>query len=517
MQCCAGVRRVRAHYPEVLALLAAVPIALLVVMLLVARVSAAKAAWIALAAALALAFTAFHFESLSASAGENLAGVAAESVFISATILWILLPALAIHELQTRTGALDVLRGALTGAASDSAGRALLIGWFFALFIEGAAGFGTPLAIAAPMLVALGVRPVSAVTMALLGHVSGVAFGAIGTPVLAQAELTTLPATEIARATAFFTLTLAWIPALYVLKIAREANSAPTPFPWQQGLGAALLFGVPFAVAAVWLGPELPTLAGALLGGIAYAALLRRRRPPRAVTASRRPLGRAAAPYLALIALILASRLLPPVKDLATSVTLDWGLYGEYSGSMLPLYHPGTLLFAAFALGAVIQGARSTDLLHALRSAAARLVPALVALVAMLTLSRLMLHTGMISELASAGVQTLGSLWPGVAPSVGALGSFVTGSATASNVLFTNLQEQAATGLALPLAVVLAAQCTGAAIGNAMCPHNIVAGAAAVGAAGREGEILRQTLPACVLLLLAAGGVALAVVHFVPL
>ena len=382
------------------ALLAALPIALLVLMLLVTRVSAAKAAWIALTAALVLAFTTFGFEPVSASAGENLTGVAAESVFISVTILWILLPALAIHELQTRTGALDVLRKALSGAASSSAGRALLIGWFFALFIEGAAGFGTPLAIAAPMLVALGVAPVSAVTTVLLGHVSGVAFGAIGTPVLAQAELTTLPATELARVTALFTLTLAWIPALYVLRTAREANSTTASFPWQQGLAAAFLFGLPFAVAAAWLGPELPTLAGALLGGLAYAALLRRRRTLRAATTSRPALARAAAPYLALIALILASRLIPPVKELATSVTLDWSLYGDYSGSMLPLYHPGTLLFAAFALGAVVQGARSADLLHALRCAATRLVPALVALVAMLTLSRLMLHTGMISELA---------------------------------------------------------------------------------------------------------------------
>ena len=499
------------------ALLAAVPIALLVVLLLAARMSAAKAAWIALAAALALAYTAFGFESVSAGAGGNLIGVAAESVFISATILWILLPALAIHALQTRTGALDVLRRALSGAASDSAGRALLIGWFFALFIEGAAGFGTPLAIAAPMLVALGVAPVSAVTTALLGHVSGVAFGAIGTPVLAQAELTTLPATELARVTALFSVALAWIPALYVLKHARGANGTPAAFPWRQGFGAAFLFGVPFALTAVWLGPELPTLAGALLGGIAYAALLKRRRPAAAVKTSRRALARAAAPYLALIALILVSRLIPPVKDLATSATLDWRLYGEYSGSMMPFYHPGTLLFAAFAIGAVVQGARSADLLDALRSAAGRLVPALVALVAMLTLSRLMLHTGMISELASAGVQALGPLWPAVAPGVGALGSFVTGSATASNVLFTNLQEQAAAGLALPLAVVLAAQCIGAAIGNAICPHNIVAGAAAVGAAGREGEILRQTLPACVLLLLLAGVISLALVRFVPL
>lgn len=497
------------------AFLAALPIALLVVLLLAARMSAAKAAWIALAAALVLAFTAFGFDSSrSSGASENLTGVVAESVFIAATILWILLPALAIHELQTRTGALDVLRTALAGAAPHSAGRVLLIGWFFALFLEGAAGFGTPLAIAAPMLVAVGVPAVSAVAAALLGHVSGVAFGAIGTPVLAQAELTTVALADLTRVTAMFLLAIAWIPALFVLTIGRVEGEVRAHSRWHQGLAAALLFGMPFGVTALWLGPELPTLAGALLGGIAYAALLRRRHTRQTANTRARALARAAAPYLSLIALILATRLIAPVKSVATSATLEWRLYGDYAGNMLPLYHPGTLLFAAFALGAIIQGAKSADLLHSLRAAASRLVPALVALVAMLTLSRLMLHTGMIAELARAGVQGLGAMWPALAPSLGALGSFVTGSATASNVLFTNLQEQAAASLALPLVVMLAAQSVGAAIGNALCPHNIIAGAAAVGAGGREGEILRRTLPVCALLLLAAGLLALAMARW---
>ena len=103
------------------ALLAAIPIALLVALLLGARMSAAKAAWIALAAALVSAVTAFGFDPAHGTTlAGNLTGVMAESAFISATILWILLPALALHELQTRTGALDVLRMALANAAPDA-------------------------------------------------------------------------------------------------------------------------------------------------------------------------------------------------------------------------------------------------------------------------------------------------------------------------------------------------------------------------------------------------------------
>ena len=127
----------------------------------------------------------------------------------------------------------------------------------------------------------------------------------------------------------------------------------------------------------------------------------------------------------------------------------------------------------------------------------------------MLCLSRLMLHAGMIAALEQAAVRGVGGAWPLLAPAVGALGSFVTGSATASNVLFTTLQAQTAQALALPVPMLVAAQGFGAAVGNIVCPHNIVAGAATVGLAGREAEILRRTLGPC-LLYLALGGALVA-------
>jgi len=283
------------------------------------------------------------------------------------------------------------------------------------------------------------------------------------------------------------------------------------------------LFGIPYILTALVLGPELPTLAGALLGGLVFVAYLRRARPGgdgsardnAAVIATREASQpgwlRAGAPYLAVIALILLTRLVPPVKAVASDLSWSWNLHGIYEGAILPLYHPGTLLFAAFLIGGWIQRSSFGDLLLAMSHGTRRLLPAVMALVAMLTLSRLMLHAGLITELATAAEQSLGQLWPAIAPAVGALGSFVTGSATASNILFTNLQEQAAVSLGLPVAVILAAQTVGAAFGNAIAPHNIVAGAAAVGVTGREGEILRSTLPACALVLLLCGLLAMVI------
>jgi lactate permease len=122
----------------------------------------------------------------------------------------------------------------------------------------------------------------------------------------------------------------------------------------------------------------------------------------------------------------------------------------------------------------------------------------------MLALSRLMLHARMIHELAD-GAREAGAAWPLLAPAIGVLGTFVTGSATASNILFTELQAAAASALALPLTTMVAAQGFGAAVGNIICPHNIIAGAATVGLSGREGAILSRTILACAAYTLAGG------------
>jgi lactate permease len=146
-----------------------------------------------------------------------------------------------------------------------------------------------------------------------------------------------------------------------------------------------------------------------------------------------------------------------------------------------------------------------------LAAAARRLLPVALALLTMLCLSRLMLHAGMVTALQAAAADGMGHAWPLLAPALGALGSFVTGSATASNVLFASLQVQTAEALGLPAAWIAAGQGVGAAIGNVVCPHNVVAGAAAVGLAGREAEILRRTVLPCLVVLLLVGALLLGI------
>ncbi|HSM34453.1 MAG TPA: L-lactate permease, partial [Anaerolineae bacterium] len=177
-----------------------------------------------------------------------------------------------------------------------------------------------------------------------------------------------------------------------------------------------------------------------------------------------------------------------------------------------PLYHPGTMLFLALLLGALVQRATREQVSRSLVGALRTLAPVAVALMAMLGLARVMVHAGMVEAIATAAADTVGEAWPLLAPAVGMLGTFVTGSATASNALFSDLQVATADAIGQDVAWVLGAQGLGAALGNAIAPHNLIAAAAIVGLAGRESEILRRTFPVILPLIIAAGLVALVLV-----
>jgi lactate permease len=493
--------------PSSAALLAALPILVILVLMLGLRWSAARAGVAGVAAALGVAVLGFGFPAGAAPAlglPAALAGATAEAGFTALTVLWIIGPALGIHQLQMRTGAADVLRAALAGFAPDPKILALLVAWFFVLFMEGAAGFGASVALAAPFLVAAGFRPVEAVTITLIGHVVGVSFGAVGTPVVPQVAATGLTGREIARATGIYHTAFGWFPLLVMLVLVRRASPEPAGGRgiWAWAALAYLCFLVPYTLLWSFVGPELPTLGGALFGGVLFVVLLQRfGREPRPEAGAAAPdahragsVLRAAAPYLVLVLLVLATRLAPALRRALQAVELRWELWGLFSGAMQPLYHPGTILLLGFVAGALLQRASPRTVAGAVGDATLQLVPVAVALLAMLLLSRLMVHAGMTEVLAAAAAAGTGSAWPALAPFVGVLGTFVTGSATASNILFTDFQRETALALGLPVLGVVGVQGFGAAVGNMVCPHNVVAAGATVGLQGREGEILRRTL-----------------------
>lgn len=479
-------------------LLAGAPIALILLLMLFLRWSAGKAGVAGLALTLVIAIYYFDFSS-----GLQILGSMSEALFISLTILWIVFSALSIYELQRRTQALLQLQAMLGRLSHDPRLSALLIAWFFSLFMEGAAGFGTSAALAAPFLVSAGFRPVQAVVVALIGHAAGVSFGAVGTPVIPQLAVTPFSGAEIAAATVAYHGLTGWLLAgVCMYFIRRELSDGPMNDKtlWGWTVFAAACFLLPYIALAYFIGPELPTLAGSIVGGTLFVIGLG--------MIYRRPLGdipwRALAPYLILIALVLLTRLIAPIQQFASGYVWQWQ-WGEFNGSFSPLYHPGTLLAVSFMLGAVVQKASRDDILQCMQTAALKLLPVLLALVTMLGLSRLMLHAGMVDLLAVSVAAMAGLWWPLFAPLVGMTGTFVTGSATASNILLTDFQQAAAARgnfNALPL---VGAQGFGAALGNMICPHNIIAAGATVGLAGQEGKVLRQTLWVAVIAALMGG------------
>jgi lactate permease len=290
--------------------LAALPLVVVLAAMIFLGLRAALAGAIGLALAFALLPLGFD---LSAGGTLPLAlattGPLAEAVSAAAVILWIILPALALYELQSRAGALDRMRAALAALTPKRSLQVLLIAWFFGLFMEGAAGFGTPVALAAPLLVGLGLPPVRAVAVALLGHAPGVSFGAIGTPVFAQIDATGQTPATLALATAALHAPLMPVVVFAVLRLAKGARLDRSEVAW--GLFAAVCFAVPSLALAFLSGPELATLGGALVGGGVFAMLLRQRRKV--------PLGapgllRDLTPYLLIVLLVLATRLIAPLQ-----------------------------------------------------------------------------------------------------------------------------------------------------------------------------------------------------------
>jgi lactate permease len=525
------------------ALLAALPIVLILGLMLGLGWPAARAGAAGLAIALVLA--SLVFTRPGTGFGEQgplsaTAGAFAEAFFTAATILWIIFPALCIHQLQTRIGAVETLRGMLGRITPDPRLAAIVVAWFFALFIEGAAGFGTTIALAAPLLVSLGMPPAAALSTALLGHAVGVSFGAVGTPILPQIAATGLSGREIGGLTGLVHGMVGWVMLLFTVGVVRRSLSADPAY--QRPLGgfvaaAASLFLVPMCVIAWWIGPELPTLAGALIGGVGFVVLLRlrsdrgrtgelgtgqsvSRRTARveqiehievpAESQTSTGVVRAAAPYLVLITVIVLTRLVGPLRESLTSVEIGWVWRDTFRGAFQPLYHPGTMLLLSFGIGATLQRTPLSEVRASMGLAAQQLAGVALALVAMLSLSRILVHGGMIDTLAQFAAASVGGAWPFFAPFIGVLGTFVTGSATTSNILFTDFQQATAIEIGLPVITIVAAQGFGAAVGNIICPHNIIAGGATVGLQGDIGPVLRRTLAAC-LIYAALGGILIAI------
>ncbi|WP_412497136.1 L-lactate permease [Vibrio fluvialis] len=490
---------------------------------------------------------------------------------ITVTVLWIVFGAIFLLNTLKYTGAITVIRNGFTNISPDRRIQAIIIAWCFGSFIEGASGFGTPAAIAAPLLVAIGFPALAAVLMGMMIQSTPVSFGAVGTPILVGVNkgLDTHNITEalvahgsnwdayLQQITASVALIHASVgtlmPVLMAMMLTRFFGKNRS---WTEGLSilpfalfAGLAFTIPYALTGVLLGPEFPSLVGGLFGLTIVVTAAKKGflvpkqswdfRPENEWPAEwlgslkmelddikGKPMGLALAwlPYVLLAAILVLSRVSADFKGLLLSVNLAFNnILGEVgvSASIAPLYLPGGILVFVALLAVLLQARSLKPMGQALGESTKTLIGAGFVLVFTIPMVRIFINSGVnMSDLASMPVTTanfaaglVGSAFPALSATVGALGAFIAGSNTVSNMMFSQFQFEVAQTLSVSSVIVIALQAVGAAAGNMIAIHNVVAASATVGLLGREGATLRKTIIPTFYYLVVTGLIGLAVIY----
>ncbi|MGQ9598061.1 MAG: L-lactate permease [Anaerolineae bacterium] len=441
-------------------------------------------------------------------------------VWLSLYVLYIIWMALVLYRVVDEAGAIAAIGQGITRLTSEPTMQLLLLAWVFAAFLQGVAGFGVPIAVVAPLLIGLEFTPVVAVAAVAIGHSWSVTFGDMASSFQALMAATNLPGKLLAPWSALS------------LGVACLGNGIAVAWMYHQetalrrGWPALLLIGA--TMASIQLGLAVSGLwnlagFGAGLAGLLMGALVTRLPRYQSRTArvphapdkrielpSPLPLGFALAPYLLLIGVVAAAELWPWLHEELNRVqiqvqvpevqtrygwTTDAGpsraisLFG-HAGSLLAYVSVITYFFYQWT-GRYPSGAAQRIVRRTLQSA----MPASIGIFSMVGMATAMDHSGMIDVLARGLGQVAGPFYPLTAPFIGLLGAFMTGSNTNSNVVFAPLQQQTAILLGINVPVILAAQTTGGSLGSMLAPAKIILGCSTAGLVGREGEVLKKTLP----------------------
>ncbi len=494
-----------------------------------------------------------------------------QGIIVTLAVLWIIFGAIMLLNTLQNSGAITTIRAAFTGVSPDRRVQILIIAWLFGCFIEGASGFGTPAAIAAPLLVAIGFPALASVMVGMMIQSTPVSFGAVGTPIIIGVkgglDYVTLGkelAAEGSSWEAFLRLITAEVaighaivgtlmPLLMVVMLTRFFGREKS---WTEGfsmipfaLFTGLSFTVPYALTGIFLGPEFPSIVGALVGlaivvpAASYGFLIPKKSwdfapqedwpaewfgtiKPKKPSADERSISLMLAwtPYLLVAAILVASRVFAPFKAFLQSVSFGArNILGEagINASLEPLYLPGGILVFVCLLTFFLHRMRPTQLASAAASAGKTLIGAGFVLVFTIPMVRILINSGinaaglasMPVAMASFVAETFGSVYPLFAPTVGALGAFIAGSNTVSNMMLSQFQFEVANALRVSGAVLVALQAIGAAAGNMIAIHNVVAASATVGLLGQEGKTLRRTILPTLYYIAAAGVLGLIAVY----
>lgn len=550
--------------PTTLALLAFLPILLTGVLLIGFRLPAKWAMPGVFVLTAATAYVVWEFSAV------HIGAASIQGLFITGNILYIVFGAILLLNLLKHSGAIQVIRRSFVDISPDRRIQVVIITWMFGSFIEGAAGFGTPAAVVAPLLLALGYPALAAVMLGMMVQSTAVTFGAVGTPILVgvsgglespelAARLAGVDAsfTEYlylvgAQVAVFHAIVGTLMPALMVLMMTRFFGRNRS---WREGLAAlpfavfgGLAFTVPYLLTGLLLGPEFPSLLGALIGmAIVIIAARRGFLQPRegwdfapreqwpahwmgsmdadTDNGASKPhitLVRAWAPYVILALVLVLSRLDQlPFKQWLLGLRIAWDdIFGTgIAADSTPLYLPGTMLLAIGLLVVFMHRMRREEVRLALAESGSTILRAGFVLVFTVPMVRIYINSG-INEAGLASMPMImaewvaanvGAVYPFFAPTIGALGAFIAGSNTVSNLMFSLFQFGTAEGLSMSTSIMVSLGAVGAAAGNMIAVHNVVMASATVGYLGREGHVLRKTILPTIYYLVALGIIGMVV------
>ncbi|AHF01776.1 lactate permease [Thiomicrospira aerophila AL3] len=547
------------------ALTAAMPVLAVLLFLVMLRMPASRAMGLSLVLVAGLAWWVWQVP------GIQIAASILEGWVISASILIIVFGAIVLLNTLKVSGAVEVIRSGFTQISPDRRVQTVIVGWLFVAFLEGASGFGTPAAIVAPLLLALGFPAMAAVVLALIADSAAVSYGAVGTPVIVGigqglADPTYDEIMQIAVTASTIDLFVAsFLPLIMVLILTRFFGENKS---WREGLGAwkfALLGGFSFTIPALLvaktLGPEFPAILGGLAGLVITVTAAKKgfltpkdvwlfktdrsefsanalnehapglvkiqgcEKSPALSCLAVEPkqhhglsLYQAWLPYVLVALVLVLSRLdFLPFKGWLNSVSLEFNaiLATEISAKLVPFYLPGALFILVALVTLALHKVPLKQAGLAWGRSAKVMLPTIIALGASVPMVRIFLNSGvneaellsMPMELAALAATTFEGNWPLAAPFVGALGSFIAGSATFSNMMFAQFQESTALATGLPTHWILALQMLGANAGNMICVVNVVAAASVVNLVGKEGQIIRYTLMPMLFYVISVGSI----------
>jgi lactate permease len=506
------------------ALVAAVPIIVFLLGLVVFKLKGMVAAAIALAVEVVVALAVFGMPA-AAVAGAGLLG------FLTSIwpIAFIIVMAVWLYRLAVASGRFAVIRSSIGGVSQDQRIQVLLISFAFGAFLEGAAGFGVPIAICAALLVQLGFRPVKAAMISLVANAGAGAYGAIGIPVIVAAQVTGLEVHELSRMMVLLLqpLTLL-IPFLLVMILDGWRGLKET---WPATLLVTIVFSGIQAGVLWFLGPELADI-GAGLGAMVAVFLLGRVWQPKRIFRedgaeapaperhSARDIIVAWSPFYILTAFIFvwsipAFKALFAAANPATGAAagplagtvFTWAIPGlsgagtkangdviAAAWSFTPLNATGTAILLAVIVSFLTTKALGwRDLWRELGETLSELWQALVLIALILMLANIANYSGGSASMGAA-LAAAGPLFPLLAPIIGWIGVFLTGSVVNNNTLFGPLQVATASGIGADPALLVAANTAGGNTAKVISPQSIAIAAGAVGLSGRESEILRASI-----------------------